>query len=341
MDFAGEPEMKALARGQKFLSYTKLKAKRTQDWTTHRVTFNSLDNDEVGIYFGTWGAARGSIWWDDAEIREEGLVNVLRRDGCPLVVRTEDGRVLNEGADFEVVSDSRMGNQPYAGSYEAWHLPPVLKTRLANGTRLRVSFYHPHVVYDEQVCICPSEPETVAILNEQARGVRDLWHASAHMMQHDEWRVLGWDQACMKRGMSAGQLIASNVRTCQDILATTMPGARVYVWSDMFDPFHNAVEKYYLAQGDVRGSWEGLSPSVVIVNWNPMHADKSLPFFAERGHEQILAGFYDGDPAMIKPWLSAAKGVRGVVGVMYTTWRKDFSKLEAFAAAVKEAEGGR
>ena len=29
------------------LTYTKLKVKRTQDWTTHRVTFNSLDHDEA------------------------------------------------------------------------------------------------------------------------------------------------------------------------------------------------------------------------------------------------------------------------------------------------------
>lgn len=337
-DFTGEPEMKVLVPGSPQLSFTKLQVKRTQDWQTHRVTFNSLDHEEVAIYCGTWGAAKGSIWWDDVEIHEEGLVNVLRRDGCPLVVKTEDGHTLKEGVDFEPTRDPRMGNQPYAGSYEVWHEPPSIRTNLPDGTRLRVSFFHPHVVYEEQVCICPSELETFAILKDQAQGVHQLWNASGYMMQHDEWRVLGWDEACSKRGLSAGQLIADNVRTCQDILSKTAPGARVHVWSDMFDPAHNAVEKYYLTRGDVRGSWEGLSPSVVIINWNSGKAAQSLPFFAKRGHPQILAGFYDSDPARITPWMAEAKKVQGVIGVMYTTWRKDYSKLEAFAKAVDEAE---
>lgn len=337
-NFTGEPEMKVLASGAPQLSYTKLRVQHTQDWTEHRVTFNSLDHDEVSVYFGTWGPAKGSIWWDDATIREEGLVNVLRRDGCPFVVRTEDGRILTEGVDFEPVSDPRMGNQPYAGSYEVWHQQPPIRTSLPEGTRLRVSFFHPHIIYDEQVCICPSDPATVEILKDQARGVCDVWKASGFMMQHDEWRVLGWDAACAQRGLSAGRLIADNVRTCQDILAETAPGARVHVWSDMFDPFHNAVERYYLARGDARGSWEGLSPSVVIINWNSGYPDKSLPFFAERGHRQILAGYYDSDPAKIKPWLAAARRVRGVIGVMYTTWKHDYTRLEAFAKSVEEAE---
>ena len=340
-DFTGEPEMKALVPGRPQLSYTKLKAKRTQEWTTHHITFNSLDHDEVGIYIGTWGAAKGTIWWDDAEMHEEGLVNVLRRDGCPLVVKTEDGRALQEGADFDAVSDPRMGNQPYAGSYEVWHEPPPIKTKQPDGTRLRVSFYHPHIIYDEQVCICPSEPKTVEILCDQAAGVHAVWNAGGYMMQHDEWRVLGLDEACQRRGLPAGQLIADNVRTCQDILAKTAPGARIYVWSDMFDPFHNALENYYLTKGDLRGSWDGLASSVVLVNWNSGKPDKSLPFFAGRGHAQILAGFYDSDPTKIKSWMAAAKGVQGIVGVMYTTWRKDYSQLEAFSKAVSEAEAGR
>ena len=36
----------------------------------------------------------------------------------------------------------------------------------------------------------------------------------------------------------------------------------IYVWNDMFDPFHNAVNDYYLVRGDLKGSWEGLPKDV-------------------------------------------------------------------------------
>jgi hypothetical protein len=70
---------------------------------------------------------------------------------------------------------------------------------------------------------------------------------------------------------------------------------------------------------------------MIVVNWNSGQPDRSLPFFADRGHRQILAGFYDAPVARLDPWLAAARNVHGPHGLMYTTWRSDFSKLEAFA----------
>ena len=46
-------------------------------------------------------------------------------------------------------------------------------------------------------------------------------------------------------------------------------------------------------------SWEGLDPDVVILNWNGARKEASLRFFAARGHRQIVAGYYDGDPVGI------------------------------------------
>ena len=45
--------------------------------------FNSLDDTAVRVYVGTWGARKGRVWWDDIEFEEVGLLNVLRRPGCP------------------------------------------------------------------------------------------------------------------------------------------------------------------------------------------------------------------------------------------------------------------
>ena len=48
----------------------------------------------------------------------------------------------------------------------------------------------------------------------------------------------------------------------------------------------------------------------------------------------MIAAYYDGDVARDHAaWSEAAKGVPNVIGVMYTTWRNDYSNLEEFAKA--------
>ena len=59
----------------------------------------------------------------------------------------------------------------------------------------------------------------------------------------------------------------------------------------------------------------------------------AVQHLADRGHGQILAGYYDDDVQVIKPWLAQARESHGLTGVMYTTWRHEYRDLEAFAAA--------
>jgi len=137
--------------------------------------------------------------------------------------------------------------------------------------------------------------------------------------------------------VTAGQLLAENVRQCRELLK----GQRAYVWNDMFDPNHNAVRNYALVNGDLAGSWEGLPSSVGIVNWNPGNRGRSLRFFADRGHRQVIAGYYDGPSGDVVPWLEAAAGVPRVDAVMYTTWQGRYDDLEAFAETCRGRTVGK
>ena len=118
-------------------------------------------------------------------------------------------------------------------------------------------------------------------------------------------------------------------------------GKPIYVWSDMFDPYHNAKKagRYYLVKGDGPwyGSWQGLDKDVTIVNWNsdPGERVASPKHFAERGHRQILAGYYDGPVAAINGWLKDSRPFPGVCGVMYTTWQNQYRDLEAFGRQLR------
>ena len=138
------------------------------------------------------------------------------------------------------------------------------------------------------------------------------------------------------RKLTPGQLLAENVRRCTSILKSVNPSARIVVWSDMFDPHHNAVDTYYLVNGSLKGSWEGSRRDVMIANWNGGKAAESLNFFAGRGHRQIIAGYYDVDDLTnFQDWDSAARGVKGVIGFMYTTWAAKYGLLEKYAEAMK------
>ncbi|MGC9320138.1 MAG: hypothetical protein ACP5KN_19050, partial [Armatimonadota bacterium] len=279
------------------LSYSDLGVEPTQDWTEHHVVFNSLENAKVRVYVGVWGGVGGRLWLDDVAVEEPGLLNILRREGCPLTVRGEDGTVYEEGRDFERVVDERMGTVPWPGSYEIYHQAPPIRltgdSRIEDGQRLRVGFYHPVIIHRSQVTCCLSEPEVYEILADQVRQVEEMLQPRSYFMSHDEIRVANWCRACQERGMTPGELLADNVSRCTEIIRDVSPDARIFVWSDMFDPYHNAHDDYYLVNGTWAGSWEGLDQDVIIAAWYFRRREQSLPWFAERGHTQILAGYYD------------------------------------------------
>lgn len=183
------------------------------------------------------------------------------------------------------------------------------------------------------------EPKTKALLAGQANRMRGLFGAGAAgwMMGHDEVRVMGWRGACEGTHRTPGESLAANVRECVRLLGD----APVYAWSDMFDPFHNAVRgPYYLVNGSLEGAWEGLSASVVIVNWNHGHREESARFFAGRGHGQAAAA-YCGDASLgeTRDWIAAAKGQPSVIGFMCASWRNDYSKPERFASLARTPRG--
>jgi len=341
---ASSVRMFAMSPSGRVLSHSNLGVRRDQDWTQHHIIFNSLDNREVRFYAGVWDGGGGKLWLDDVRLAEEPLVNLVRRPGCPLVVSDEDGQaVYEEGRDFAALRDPKLGTTPWPGEFDVYHEPPVLRrlpgSRIGDGQRLQVSFYHAVTIYDGQVPCSLSEPKVFEIVEDQVRRVERLFQPNVYFLSHDEIRVAGWSEPERRAGLTAGQQLAANVRHCVRIIRRVRPDARLCIWSDMFDPAHNAVNDFYLVNGDLAGSWEGLPPDMIVVNWNSGKPGQSLPFFAQRGHAQVLAGYYDGPPERIRDWHAAGRDVQGIDGVMYTTWRGDFSQLEAFIAAWLDKAG--
>lgn len=321
--------------------------KPTADWTPIHATFCSAENTEVGIYLGSYNAKRGTVWYADVRLEPAGFVNVLRRDSLPVRIAGGDGAVVYaEGKDYAEVRDPLLGHDPNPGYFTWWHNPPEIAVlpsgRLKDGDRVAASFHFATIVgKSHQINCCLSEPKVYAILESEARWAKEVLEPDVYMMSHDEIRHCGWDDTCTSRKKTCGEMLAENIRRCSEILETVDPGRPAAVWSDMFDPHHNAHKTgwMYLARGNGpwHGSWEGLPPRTIVVNWHN-NDPQSLRFFADRGNRQVLAGFYDDDPKRIVEWLEMARQSGGVCGVMYTTWVNDYSKLEAFMEHVRQFE---
>jgi hypothetical protein len=320
-------------KGDQSLTYLNLGVKRNEDWTLHQVTFNSEDNTEATAYLGVWDGKKGTLWLDDIKLEELGLVNVIRREGCPLVVKGADGTVYEEGRDFQPVHDDKMVRS--SGDFDLYHTPPSIvltpNSRIKDGQRLRVSFYHPAFIYDMQATCCLTHPEVYKLMRDEMERVEKLFHPTAVFMEYDEIRVANWCALCQEQHKTPGELLADSIHRAIQIVKQVSPQARLYVWSDMFDPYHNAHGDYYLVNGSWEGSWKGLTPDVGIVDWDFQIRNKDMPWFAERGHKQVLAGYYDDDVNYTLTWLQDSLKVQGVEGVMYTTWQNKFDDLEKFA----------
>ena len=337
-NFRGTPEIKPFSPEMRMLNYAYLDAKPTQDWTTHHITFNSFDNTELILYFGVWDGTTGTLSWRDPKIEETAFVNLLRRAGAPLVVTDAEGNALTEGTDFEPLSDPLCGTTPWNGCYDLWHEPPRLKTKnLPDGARLSASYHHITYCYDGGVMACPSEPQTEALLRDQARRVIGAWGAKKYFMSHDEIRALNWDKSCCDRNLDAGEILADNVAKCAGYIREFAPDAEILVWGDMFDPNHNARKDYYFVRGDLAGSWKGLDEKIIAVPWAVEFGEKSADFFAGLGMRMVLAGYYDSPPVNSLPWVEIAKKHPGVMAIMHTTWENNYGELAPFAETIRGA----
>jgi hypothetical protein len=332
-------------RGRPLNYYPGDPPKPTQDWARIEVAFNSLNETEGEVSAGLLANQAGTVWVDDLRLEELALVNVLRRKGCPLVVASADGKTTyEEGRDYHPVRDDKLGLVPYRGEYRFSHAGPRLRltegSRIKDGERLRVSWYHPVLTQSTQVMCCLTDPKVYDLLEKQAAEVQRLFKPKTIFMRHDEVRVVNWCELCQSAHRTPGQLLAANVRRCVKIIQKVNPDARIVVWSDMFDPFHNAKDKYYFANGTLKGSWEGLPSSVTVCNWNGNKPRDSLKWFADRGHRQVVAGYYDYDPKFTVPKRDAArKGVPRVTGFMYATFAGKYDQLEAYGKALRERAG--
>ncbi len=305
----------------------------TGHWRRIVMGFNSLEHETVRIYAGVWGGREGRFWIDDFALEEVGLLNVLRRRGTPLVVQSEgSSQVYEEGRDFAYVTDDRLN---FRFDHDGPEIELLPDSRIAEGQRLRVSYYHGIAINNGQVTVCMSEPNLYEIWRNAAQLLHERLGCSKYLLSMDEIRAGGSCQACRQRNLSMAQILGECITEQVRILRSVNLAAQVFIWSDMLDPNHNAHGDYYLVEGDFTGSWRYVPKDLVIVCWYYDKRHESLPFFASHGFRTLAGAYYDGD-TLDNPrgWLEALDATPNAIGIMYTTWQNKYDLLGPFGDLV-------
>ncbi len=305
----------------------------TGDWRKLTMLLNSLGFDRLRLYAGMWGGRAGKLWLDDWTIEEVGPINVLTRPTTPVKVASEDGAVTYaEGRDYAPLEDPRFNF--YSVDREAPSLRLLPGGRIRDGERLRVSWFHPMVINESQVTVCMGEPALYAIYEEEARLLGERLRPRRVLLNMDEIRMGGTCPAC--RGRDLGALLGECVTRQVEALRRHNPGVEVCIWSDMFDPNHNAHGDYYLAEGDFAGSWRHVPKDLVMAVWGGAPRPESLRFFANEGFATLIACYYDADDLDdVRRWIDLAAATPRVRGFMYTPWQKKYALLGEFGELLR------
>ncbi len=300
----------------------------TSDWRKLSMLFNSLDYDTLNFYAGVWGGKEGKFWLDDFSIEEVGPVNVLRRPGTPVSVQNREGTTsFTEGADYTLIPDPHFS--PWHDDGPAATLKILPNSRIHEGDALRVSWYHSMLINDSQVVICMAEPEVYDIMDREAKLLAEKFHPHKVLLNMDEVRMGGTCRACAGRNM--GELLGECITRQAQIVHRYLPDAKIYVWSDMLDPTHNAHANYYLVKGDFAGSWNHVPKDLVMAVWGGEPRPESLRFFSGLGFETMGACYYDADDLNdVKRWLELGRQTPKIRGFMYTPWLQKYSLLPEF-----------
>lgn len=336
---SGNLRLTAIGQDGRQLGYRNIRDPKSEDWFEALIGFNSFENNSVDISFGVQSSTPGKIWFDDLSIEEIGLVNVLRRPGAPLTVRGEkSGIEYEEGRDFEPVSDTLM-------DFDFDHEGPAIRLvkggRIKPGERLRVSWYHGTKIYNDQITACMSEPEVYEIWRRNVPLIKQHLNPKYYFLNVDEVRVGGTCKACRDRNLTMGEIIGDCVQKQVEIVKSADPEAEIIIWSDMFDPFHNANtrrgDNYYLCAGNYDKSWEHLPKGLIIACWHHRMRYESLKHFSDLGYRTFACGYYDEDNLDNDvTWLEALDATPGAMGIMYTTWLRKFDLLPAFGDLVSQ-----
>ena len=288
------------------------------------------------LFLGNWDQNAGWVWIDNLEVKEPGLLNVLRRPGTPVTVKdAKNDMVYKEGVDYARIEDPNLNSKGKV------HPSPSIKLlpggAIKDGAKLKVSFYAPSFLRKDQPVLCMSEPKVYEIWKKTVKAINDAIKPKTWFLDMDEIRGGGTCQLCMSRmsdtglPFSGGELVGECITKQVEMIRKVSPKSEVAIWNDMLDPSMNAKSYYHGVPYGFSGSWKHVPKDLIIVPWHSGRAEKSVKHFKKLGYRMVAGAYYDtGSLNGSRTWRWLMCKTPGGMGIMYTTWKHDYSLLAEF-----------
>ena len=297
--------------------------KPMQDWTEVSLVAQSIDDDVLTVrLFTSVKGATGTYGVKDAQM--ERIAPSRVSEAFPVrVAGAASGAVFSAGRDYAVSVGKK--SEPMALKIPAG-------SSIKEGEELMVDVQTPVEVVHQSTPLCFTHPDREAYYRRTAEAVKRTLNPRKWFLYCDEIRAGGLCPRCRASGKTMAQLIADDVKLQCAAIRSVRADAEIYSWSDMFDPTHNAREKYFALASSLIGIWELLPRDLVICCWREGRAENSsVAFFESLGFRTQVALYYDDDTLELsRRGLKAARAAAHCQGVVFATWRKNYKKLPAF-----------
>lgn len=298
------------------------------EWTRVDFNFSSLEYESIYLYIGVWNQKHGTFWLDDISITEDvAFEDVLRREGTPLSVKDiRTRRELYRGSDFNVV----FVNGSNSLSLQATHK--------FNASNVSVDFYRSYSMDNGQISACMTEAKVYAIWRKQIEYIEEIVRPRFYFLSMDEIRQGGYCAGCRSKSKNMSAILGGCVSLQYEIIKNQNPRAKIFIWSDMFDPNVNAKNnKFHMTSSVFYNSWEYLPKDIVPVVWTYKTRQDSVDHFISNGFDVVVAGFYD-DKSLeaVSEWKSLIESRDRIQGFMYTTWNDDYGWISRIGNVIFE-----
>jgi len=213
--------------------------------------------------------------------------------------------------------------------------------RIQNGQKIKVQFSYigpdPWSLLKVRYCRSDERLHQDGPQNYIWRWCTDpirLWGADDFCLDMDETRVFGWDKRCQDSGKTRSRIWADDIRYYYQTIRKANPLARISLWSDMLDPFHNA--STYKTENIASIFAEYNMTDIIMIPWKQSVARNSVSFFAENNFPLLAACMVPKDIAYTNApewahWIRRFyHNQKQVHGLMHCRWGYGFDHEETW-----------
>ncbi|MBR0226258.1 MAG: fibronectin type III domain-containing protein [Thermoguttaceae bacterium] len=340
----------------------------------------------------------GRLWFDDVDIIRTTSPGFLPipREGTPIhvYIKTENGEFEevpqknSDGttnwklpAEYKEHYKFDYGKGFYAEFEEGIELKSIdiipQDSPLRSTPRLDkiyIDYYEPtpNQYNPQRYSVCLSEEGLYDLMEESVSVIQEVFSPKTWFIGFDEVTIGGTCQTCLSTELTTAQIFGRSVTEQCNIIRNVKnfdPESNIVVWSDMFDPNHNAKgadEPYQYVSGSLENVVDYIPNDLIIACWYDGsnrdelalsavqdRAEKTLRFFSEKGFRTISSCYYDWSSQSkggfdntemptnnldinTQGWLNATvnsgEALRGNLGMFYVTWPESGKRDYAYLA---------